>query len=89
MWLVGLEVVVIGVELDEEAIWEDCHAADDAENDVADCLLDEEGVGDVGGISEVELEIWRVDERDLGGTDLVLNVSTYSRAVTRDILPKV
>lgn len=70
--LVGLEVVVGGVELDEEAVWQDGHARDDVENDLANGLVNNGKVGNVGSVSKVEFKSWRVDECDLGGSNLVM-----------------
>lgn len=54
MGLEGLEVIVRGVELDEEAVGEDGHGGNDVENDLADGLVDQGEVGDVSGVGKVE-----------------------------------
>jgi hypothetical protein len=70
--LVCLEVIVVVVKFDKEAVGENGHARDNAKDCVSDGLLDQKTVGDVGSIREVKLEAWRVDERDLCGSNLYL-----------------
>jgi hypothetical protein len=72
MGLVSLEVVIIGVELDQEAVRQDGHARDDAENRVPHGLLDQKAVGNVGGIGKVQLQTGWVDECDLCSPNLVI-----------------
>jgi hypothetical protein len=70
--LVSLEVVVVGVEFDEEAVGKNGHAGDDAEDGIAYSLCDQEAISNVGGIREVKLEAWWVDEGYLSSSDLCL-----------------
>jgi len=68
--VICLEVVTVGVELDKEAVRKDSHARDDAKNSVSDGLLDQEAVGNVGSIGEIELKIRWVDESNLCSSNL-------------------
>ena len=66
---VRLEVVVVRVDVDQEAVWQNCHAVDDAKDYLAHSAVDDGEVGDVGGAGEVELEDGWVDKGDLGSAD--------------------
>lgn len=68
--LEGLEVVVVGGHVDEEAVWQDGHGGNDVEDDLADGLVDDGKVGNVGGVCEIKFDGGRVDEGDLGSSDL-------------------
>lgn len=72
--LVALEVIDVVHHLDEEAVGEYGHAIDDAEDGLADGAVDNREVGNVGGVGEVELEAWGVEEGDLCCTDLEISL---------------
>jgi hypothetical protein len=74
---IGLEVVVVGVQINQEAIRQDGHGGDDVENYLADSLVNQEAVGNIGCISEVELQMRWVDEGYLRSANLCRNVSIY------------
>lgn len=80
--LEGLEIVVVVGHVDEEAVWQDGHGGNDVENDLADGLVDDGKVGDVGGIGEVEFDGGRVDEGDLSSSDLCTLARRYFRLVS-------
>jgi hypothetical protein len=39
--LEGLEVIVVGGHIDEEAVWQDSHGGNNVENDLSDGLVDD------------------------------------------------
>jgi hypothetical protein len=68
--VVRLEVVVVGVELDGDAVGQHGDGLDDVDNDLANGAVDEGEVCDVGGAGEVELDDGWVDKGYLRGSDL-------------------
>lgn len=74
MGLVCLEPVIVGIQLDEVTVGQDGQGRDNVEDDLADRLLDQEAVSNIGGVGEVELQSRWVDEGDLCCSDLMLEL---------------
>lgn len=68
--MVSFEVVGVHVQLDQVSVGKGEHGVEDSEDHAADSVVDEREVGDVSGASKVKFQDRRVDERNLGGSDL-------------------
>ena len=63
--MVGLEVVVVGVELGHDAVGEHEHAVDDADKYFAHSTVNEGEIRYIGCTREVQFQGRRIDEGDL------------------------
>lgn len=60
--MIGLEVVGIGVELQQVSVGKGEHGIDDAKNDLADCVVNQGEISNIGSAREVELQERWIDE---------------------------
>lgn len=68
-WKVCLEVVVLCIKCQQEAVGKGEHAVDDGENDASHSTINGGEVGYVGSTGKVQFQEWWVDESDLSGAN--------------------